>query len=804
MNKFTEKAEHALNASVHIAEEMGHTYVGSEHLLAALARETGSCASVLLSRNRLKGDAIPDAIRDYLGCGSKTELSSRDATPSCRRILEASYKTAKRFCAEKIGTEHILYAILEERDCVALKIIARMGCDAVTVKDNVLTFLRATEKTPIATSSATETNMPALTKYGKNMTLAAERGEYAPLIGRDRETERLIRILSRKSKNNPCLVGEAGVGKTAIVEGLAMRIIEGRVPRTLIGKSIYSVDLTSMVAGAKYRGDFEERIKSVLSEASKNKSVILFIDEIHTIVGAGSAEGAIDAANIMKPELARGDIRLIGATTLHEYRKYIEKDSALERRFQPITVEESTECETLNILRGLRPIYESYHGVTITDDAIAAAVTLSERYIQDRFLPDKAIDLLDEACAKENSYISFNSEKIKNIRNKIKQISKDKCNAINNREYELASNLKELERIYTREMNDEIIGGDELCGSRTVDGGSIRDVFTELYGIENFLGVPSTDAGIEERLSEHVLGQSEATRALASAIVRSSVGLGDERRPRGIFLFIGESGVGKTELGRAMSRELFHSDDALIRYDMSEYAEAYAVSKLLGSAPGYVGYDETNSALEKVRKHPYSVVLLDEIEKAHPDVLSLFLQIFDNGFLTDATGRRISFRNTYIVMTSNVGADKFRGRTHAGFLSGGDTEDLREMLREYFKPEFINRIDEVVLFSALDEGTLAAIANKMLSRITERLSRVGILFSYSDDVTLKLASEAMKFRGFGARPLSRLITARIENPLADILATEGIHESDTAAVFVSDGEILVTVAHPAKIYSNDA
>jgi ATP-dependent Clp protease ATP-binding subunit ClpC len=442
--------------------------------------------------------------------------------------------------------------------------------------------------------------------------------------------------------------------------------------------------------------------------------------------------------------------------------------------------------------------------VTITDDAITAAVMLSVRYIQDRFLPDKAIDLLDEACAKENNYISFNSQKIKNLRNKIKQISKDESNAINNREYELASNLKELERIYVSEMNDELISGEELCRSRTVNGDSIRSVLTELYGIDNFIGTPGSDVGIAERLSEHVLGQAEATRALAAAITRSSIGLCDERRPRGVFLFIGESGVGKTELGRAMSRELFHSDDALIRYDMSEFAEAYSVSKLLGSAPGYVGYDETNSALERVRKHPYSVVLLDEIEKAHPDVLSLFLQIFDNGFLTDATGRRISFRNAYIVMTSNIGADRFRGRSHAGFLTGGDTEDMREMLREYFKPEFINRIDEVVLFSALEENTLAAIADKMLSEITRRLSRVGITLSYSDDVTHQLASEALESRGFGARPLSRLITSEIENPIADILVAEGIHAGDTASACVLDGRICVAVGHPDEVYSGEA
>ncbi len=799
MNKFTEKAERALNASVRIAQELGHTYVGSEHLLAALSAEVGSCASVLLARNKLKSDVILATVREYLGCGTKAELSSRDATPSYRRILESSYKAAKRFTSERIGTEHLLYAILEERDCVAQKIILRIGVDAVTLKDNVLTFLRASEKGSVGISGTKDANLPNLTKYGRNMTEAAERGEFSPVIGRDRETERLIRILSRRSKNNPCLVGEAGVGKTAIVEGLAMRISEGRVPRSLIGKSIYSVDLTSMVAGAKYRGDFEERIKSVLSEAAKNRSVILFIDEIHTIVGAGSAEGAIDAANIMKPELARGDIRVIGATTLREYRKYIEKDSALERRFQPITVEESTEDETLNILRGLKPLLESHHNVTITDDALTQATVLSERYIQDRFLPDKAIDLLDEACARENSTICFDNEKIKKLNHKIKQISKDKCRAMADRDYELAANLKELEQIYLGELNGELMDNEELSALPAVDGGSIREVLSELYGVENISGENSTECDIEERLSRHVIGQSVATHVLATAITRSSVGLGDERRPRGVFLFIGESGVGKTELGRAMAKELFDSDESLIRLDMSEYSEAYSVSKLVGSAPGYVGYDETSLTLERVRKHPYSVILLDEIEKAHPDVISLFLQIFDNGFITDASGRRISFRNAYVVMTSNIGADRFKGRSHVGFLEGEAREDLREALREYFKPEFINRIDEIVLFSRLDHDALSEIADKMLLETAKRLEKLGMHLVYSKDVTRHLATLASESRGFGARPLSRLVMREIENPIADIIVSRGAADGTDAYLEVRDGKIHITVTENALI-----
>ncbi len=801
-NKFTKKAEDALNRAVILAEELGHTYIGTEHVLLALAEDESSCAAVILRKNKMSRERIYDAIKEYSGVGTKTSLSSKDTTPRCRRILESSYKISKKYAADKIGTEHILLALLEERESVASKILIKTETDVITLKDEVVTFLRTAERGLFITEPPSESSIPNLVKYGKNMTRIAERGGFDPLIGREHETERVIRILSRKNKNNPCLIGEAGVGKTAIVEGLAQRIANGNVPSCLLGKIIISLDLTSMVAGAKYRGDFEERIKSIMQEASKNKSVILFIDEIHTIVGAGSAEGAIDAANIMKPELSRGDIQLIGATTLIEYRKYIEKDGALERRFQPVLVEEPTTEKTLDILHGIKERYEAHHRIEISDSAIKAAVLLSDRYIQDRYLPDKAIDVLDEACALANAKNAHESQKAKNLKEKLRQLSQDKSKAISEHDFELAINLAELEKLYTSELSQELHSYEESSDKITVTESDITDIVSEITGIN--IGSKSDieiAKGISERLSKYVIGQKNAVESLTAAVTRSFAGINDPKRPRGVFLFLGESGVGKTALAKALSLELFGSEDALIKYDMSEFSEQYSTSKLIGSAPGYVGYDDSVNAFERVRRHPYSVILLDEIEKAHPDVLSLFLQIFDSGYITDAAGRKINFRNSYIIMTSNVGSGKFG--EGVGFMKSESINSIEKKLKDCFKEEFINRIDEIVLFSALDTESMTEIAKAKIGEIRERIENSGIRLEIDDAVYGYFARHGAR-RGFGARPMNRLICNMIENKIADMIVSGKALSGDIIYISTSAEDIMLEVNRTHAIQKSEA
>ncbi len=787
--KFTEKARQVLNDSVSVAEEYGHAYIGSEHLLLSLAGAEGSCAYTILKKHRITAERLDGMIKEYSGVGARSRLSVKDTTPRCKRILEGSYRNSRKYSSDKIGTEHILLSLLDERDSVGARLLLRLDADIAAIKEEVISLLRIAEKSTAPTAGKAELAIPNLTKYGKNLTAAAEAGEFDPVIGRERETERLIRILTRKTKNNPCLVGEAGVGKTAIVEGLAERIAAGSVPVALRDKVIVALDLTSMVAGAKYRGDFEERIKCVMDEAARNKSVILFIDELHTIVGAGSAEGAIDAANIMKPELARGEVRIIGATTLDEYRRFIEKDGALERRFQPIRVDEPTEDGAIEILKGLRDRYEVHHGVSISDGAISAAVKLSCRYIQDRFLPDKAIDLLDEACAKVTVRATSGGEKVQNIEEKLRQLRIKKETAIAERDLESAMQIRDSEQIFTSELALITSSSERHTGAEVTEA-DVSEIVYEITGID-----PSCHTGgdVRRRLCARVLGQERAVEALSSAVKRSLSGVSSPSRPRGVFMFLGESGVGKSELARALGAELFGEEEAVITYDMSEYAEPYSVSKLIGSAPGYVGHDDTRAALEAVRRRPYSVVLLDEFEKAHPDVTSLFLQVFEKGYITDASGRRISFRNSYIILTSNVGV---KDASAVGFMRGSDEAGVRRRLCEYFKEELINRIDDVIVFDPLGVAALAAIAEKKLAELSARMRELSIEVSFGEGVAEHLA-EACKRSGKGVRPLIRLITSQIENPIADMIVSGRITSGDSIQARFDDGKLGILRADEA-------
>ncbi len=755
-NKFTERAERALNNTVKVAEKLGHTYIGTEHILLSLANEGACGAAAVLEKKGINSEKISEKIKEYSGYGSKTTLNPKDMTPRCRSVVENSYRLSVKYGSLRIGTEHILLAILDEKESVAVKLLRELGIDPELLIDEIQTTLRIAEKHYEIPGTKPQ-SMTALNQYGKNLTEIAGKGKLDPVIGREKETERLIRILSRKTKNNPCLIGEAGVGKTAIVEGLAQRIRNSLVPDILKNKVIYSIDLTSMVAGSKYRGDFEERIKSILNEAAKNKNVILFIDEIHTIVGAGSAEGAIDAANILKPQLSRAEIQLIGATTFSEYHKYIEKDAALERRFQSLVVNEPSKDQAIEMLFGIREKYENHHNLTISDEAIKEAVALSVKYVHNRYLPDKAIDIIDEACAKLNLRAN----------NKIDNISV--YNTRQNNDFANTITIDELKNIYLAEQKtSHLIKG---ASSLTVDKNIVREIVNEMTGIPISGLKSSLDLhSLKQTLSSSILGQNEAVQEVYEAVVRNEVGINSEDRPRGVFLFIGSSGVGKTELSKALTEALFGSAQAMIRYDMSEFSEKNSVTKLIGSPPGYVGSEHGGDLTEKIRKQPYSLILLDEIEKANTDVLDLFLQIFDEGSVCDSSGRRADFKNSYIIMTSNIGAHASEGKS-VGFLNSENGGEINKALKEYFRPEFINRIDEIIKFSELDEYTLSEIAEKKLNELKNRLSIMGVEIVFDEEVPQYIAKKAKSERQ-GARAIMKIIRREIENQISHIIFEE--------------------------------
>ena len=802
IDRFTAKARESINLAVQAAEELGHSYVGTEHLLIGLLEEGGGVAARVLSENGVKKEKVISLVSQLISPDQTVRMEESGYTPSARRVLENSYKEAVRFKARLIGTEHLLISIIRDNDCVASRLLNTIGISIQKLYIDVLAAMgedAPANKEELLKGARTKGSTPTLDSYSRDLTELARAGKLDPVIGRETEIKRLIQILSRRTKNNPCLIGEPGVGKTAVVEGLAQMIIEGNVPETIAEKRVLTLDLSGMVAGSKYRGEFEERIKKVIAEVMEDGEVLLFIDEIHTIIGAGGAEGAIDASNILKPSLARGELQLIGATTIEEYRKYIEKDSALERRFQPVTVEEPSEEEAIAILKGLRGRYEAHHHVTITDAALTAAVKLSARYINDRFMPDKAIDVIDEAASKVRLTAFVEPPEIKELEKEIEKLEDQKEAAIRDEAYEKAGTIKKKQE-KKKEKIDKIREKwqkDKDTRKQVVDEEEIADVvssWTKIPVRKLEEGESQRLKNLESILHERVIGQEEAVTAVAKAIRRGRVGLKDPKRPIGSFLFLGPTGVGKTELSKALAEAMFGTENALIRVDMSEYMEKHSVSKMIGSPPGYVGYDEGGQLSEKVRRNPYSVILFDEIEKAHPDVFNILLQVLDDGHITDAQGRKIDFKNTVIIMTSNAGAESIISPKRLGFGAVADDkadykvmkDRVMEEVKHLFKPEFINRIDEIIVFHPLNKGHMKDIVTIMLKEIMKRTKE-------QMNITLSVDEAAKEFlinkgydEKYGARPLRRTIQSSLEDRLAEEILDGAVKEGDE--VLVSQGE----------------
>ncbi len=814
-NRFTEKAESAINRALAYASEMGHTYVGTEHILLGLTGEDDSVGAKLLAEHGATLEAEENIIRTISGTGDKSSVSPADMTPRAKKLIETSAYISARFGHGYIGTEHILAALLTERGSAAVSVLSSMGVSVDELASDVEAFLSGGAAGTGDSAGARQSDAsgrhgqgikgaPTLSQHGRDLCAAAREGRLDPIVGREKEMERVIQILSRRTKNNPCLIGEPGVGKTAVVEGLAQLIVDGKVPDTLRDKTIVTLDISSMVAGAKYRGEFEERLKGVMSEVVKNPSIILFIDEIHTIIGAGAAEGAVDAANILKPALARGEIQIIGATTIDEYRRHIEHDAALERRFQSVMVGEPTPEEATAILFGLRDKYEAHHKLKITDEAINAAVKLSVRYIQDRYLPDKAIDLIDEAASRLRISNATPSAELRALDEDIKRASTEKEEAVKAQDFERAAACRDRERKLRadRDAKEAEWKADRDGKTLAVGADDIAEIVT------SWTGIPVTrlaeDEGerllhLEDTLRARVIGQDEAVAAVARAIRRGRTGLGDPNRPVGSFIFLGPTGVGKTELSKALAEAMFGDEGAMIRVDMSEYMESHSTSKLIGSPPGYVGYDEGGQLTEKIRRRPYSVVLFDEIEKAHPDVFNILLQILDDGILTDAQGRRVDFKNTVIIMTSNVGASSITEHHPLGFYDSANKEEeyermhsaVTESLRRTFKPEFLNRIDEIIVFSKLDDECVHKIAALMLERVRRRVEGLGIKIEFGDDVTDLIAREGFD-PTYGARPIRRAVVRLVEDTFSEAMLSGNIAEGDDVLASVSDGHVVYT------------
>lgn len=818
-DRFTERAQIALSKAQEAAQNMGHSYVGTEHILLGIASEGEGLGAKVMRDNGLDEALVSELLEKFVGRGAPG-VPAQGLTPEAKRVIELAFIDAGRLGHSYIGTEHLLMGILREQECAGARLIASTGVDLNKIYTDIINIFRTTDyrPTPPQAQAATgagrggkKADTKTLDQFSRDLTVAAQEGQLDPVIGRSREIQRVIQILSRRTKNNPVLIGEPGVGKTAIAEGLAQMVASGDVPEDLRGKRIVSLDLTGMLAGTKYRGDFEERIKAALKETQKAGDIILFIDELHTIIGAGAAEGAIDAANIIKPALGRGEIQVIGATTLDEYRKHIEKDAALERRFQPVTVEEPSQEESIEIIKGLRDRYEAHHKLKITDEAITAAVTMSSRYINDRYLPDKAIDLMDEASSRVRMKTLTVPEDLKTIEKRLEALVAEKDTAIKAQDFEEAARIRDREKQQREELDSARKKWEDKRG------GMIRCVTEEDIAevVSGWTGVPVTSLTeseserllkMEEILHKRVIGQNEAVSAVSRAIRRGRVGLKDPKRPVGSFLFLGPTGVGKTELCKALAESVFGDEDAMIRIDMSEYMEKHTVSKLIGSPPGYVGYDEGGQLTEKVRRKPYSVILFDEIEKAHEDVFNIMLQVMDDGILTDSQGRKVNFKNTIIVMTSNIGARNITDKHKMLGFSGSETKDsdikdvseirtlVMKDLKTTFRPEFLNRIDEIIVFSQLSREDTKKIAGNMLEIVAKRLEAVGISLAVTDEALTKLAEEGFD-PTYGARPLRRTIQTTIEDAAAEKLLDGTFKCGDKAEAVVEDGKIRLVKAN---------
>lgn len=808
---YTVKAKKAIDIATRISKSLHHSYIGTEHILLGLLKEGTGVASQVLADNGVEYDKVLELIEELIAPGNAVAVLEDGLSPRAAHVLEVSQAEAARFHSEKIGTEHLLIAMIKETECVASRLLntlsvnvqkmyvdtlIAMGEDVSQYKDEFQNGKPGKRKNAEGT--------PSLDQFSRDLTELARDGKLDPVVGREAEIDRVIQILSRRSKNNPCLIGEPGVGKTAIVEGIAERIMGGMVPDTVLGKRVVSLDLSGIVAGSKYRGEFEERIKKVLAEVAKAGNVLLFIDEIHTIIGAGGAEGAIDASNILKPALARGEVQVIGATTIEEYRKYIEKDAALERRFQPVVVEEPTEEEAISILKGLRGQYESHHHVTITDEAVEAAVRLSARYINDRFLPDKAIDLMDEAAAKVSLHVGGDPREAAELRREIAESQETLEQALSGGDLEAAREAQ-TKRQELEEKLEKLNAKAKQGGRRhhqTVGEDEIADVvsgWTKIPVKKLTEGEAARLKKLEATLHKRVIGQEEAVSAVAKAVRRGRVGLKDPKRPIGSFLFLGPTGVGKTEISKALAEAVFGQEQAMIRVDMSEYMEKHSVSKMIGSPPGYVGHEDGGQLSEKVRRNPYAVILFDEIEKAHPDVFNILLQVLDDGHITDSQGRKVDFKNTIIIMTSNAGAQAIVEPKKLGFASGNDEKQnyermkgsVMEEVRRIFKPEFLNRIDETIVFRALNKDDMKQIVGLMTKELAKRCeTQLGITLVVRDAAKQYIVDKAYDPK-YGARPLRRKIQDEIEDPLAEKLLDGSIRRGDEVIVTTKKNAIFL-------------